>query len=137
MFADTLSIALTTICNTQKISYSAAAEICGISKGYFIRIAKREVSPTIQMLEKICNGLCLTPNDLLISPVLQNQLHYRIPMYITHVQSVLYGKGYTTYPICPRCGSLIEREYQHNCGHCGQCLSWKGFRKAIVVLPKQ
>ena len=28
------------------------------------------------------------------------------------------------YPVCPRCGSTMEREYQSYCDRCGQRLSW-------------
>ena len=42
--------------------------------------------------------------------------------------------GLSTYPLCPRCDLLMEREYQRYCDHGGQALSRKGFSRAIVIL---
>ena len=30
----------------------------------------------------------------------------------------------------------MEREYQSYCDRCGQALDWKGFSKALVILPE-
>ena len=135
MFSDALSTAVLRLCEAYRLSYEAAAERCGISPRYYGSIARKEASPTILVLEKICNGFQLTPNDLLMSPVVQQPLRFRIPMPVTHVQRFQLQNGFTTYPICPQCGLTFEREYQRYCEHCGQCLSWKGFSKAIIVLP--
>ena len=35
-------------------------------------------------------------------------------------------KNYS-YPICPRCRTSLEREYQSFCDRCGQALSWKKY----------
>lgn len=137
MFSDALSTAVLFLCETHHLSYEAAAERCGISPRYYGSIARREASPTILVLEKLCNGFQLTPNDLLVSPVLQQQLRFRLPMPVTHVQSLPYGNRFTTYPICPRCGITFEREYQRYCDRCGQSLNWRDFSKAIIVLPNK
>lgn len=134
-FSDVLSIAVLRLCETHKLSYEAAAERCGISPRYYGSIARKEAAPTILVLEKLCNGFQLTPNDLLVSPVLQQQLHFRIPIPVTHVQIHPYGSGFTTHPICPRCGISLEREYQFYCDRCGQLLSWQDLSKAVIILP--
>lgn len=33
--------------------------------------------------------------------------------------------GRSTYPVCPRCGIMLEREYVRFCDNCGQKLEWK------------
>ena len=38
------------------------------------------------------------------------------------------------FPVCPRCGSTLEREYQNFCDRCGQRLGWKELRRAEVIL---
>lgn len=134
MFSDALSTAVLRLCEINKLSYEAAAERCGISSRYYGSIARREASPTILVLEKLCNGFKLTPNDLLVSPVLGQQLCFRVPAPVTHIRALPCERGYTTYPICPRCGITFEREYQKYCDRCGQCLNWKDFSKAIIVL---
>ena len=58
---------------------------------------------------------------------------YRRPMSVTevfyYVDSLI---GPTTYPICPRCGMTMEREYQSYCDRCGQALDWDGLEKAVI-----
>jgi len=54
---------------------------------------------------------------------------YRTPMRITHLRK--YRNA--AYYVCPRCGITLEREFMAYCDRCGQCLDWKGYRKAIVV----
>ena len=39
-------------------------------------------------------------------------------------------------PVCPRCKTTMEREYMAYCDRCGQCLDWRGLKKAQVVYPK-
>ena len=133
MFSETLSTTVLRLCELHKLSFESAAERCGISSKHYGSIAKMKTTPSILVLEKICNGFQLTPNDLLISPSLRQQMGFRLPMTVTHVQKVPYQNGFTTYPICPRCGISFEREYQRFCDRCGQCLQWKGFWKAKII----
>lgn len=137
MFSDALSIAVFHLCHLYHISYRAAAKQCGISPGYYVAIARKRASPSIGVLEKICNAFELTPNDLLLLPDPQKQISLRIPMPVTQIQYYYCGyNGYTTYPICPHCGITLDREYQSYCDRCGQALEWKSFSKATILLPK-
>lgn len=58
---------------------------------------------------------------------------YRRPMSVTevfyYVDSLI---GPTTYPICPRCGMTMEREFQSFCDRCGQALKWNGLEQAVI-----
>ena len=58
---------------------------------------------------------------------------YRTPMRVTAVRRYLDCPQLFTYPICPRCGSTMDREYQAYCDRCGQALDWKGFSTAVVI----
>ena len=49
---------------------------------------------------------------------------YRIPLPVTKVQQLSNGDA---YPLCPRCGTLLPREYMCFCDCCGQMLDWKDF----------
>ena len=110
MFSDRLSAAVLRQCEINKLSYEAAGELCDISPRYYGSIARRKASPTILVLEKICNGFQLTPNDLLMDPVFgQEQLNFRLPMPVTHAKRFPCQNGFTTYPICPRCGITFDR----------------------------
>lgn len=66
MFLDNLSAALLRFCAARGLSYEEAAERCRISPRYFGEIVRRHTAPTLRTLEKICAGLDVTPNDLLL-----------------------------------------------------------------------
>ena len=57
-------------------------------------------------------------------------LDYRRPM---QVQELARYKSGGTFPVCPRCGSAMEREYQNYCDRCGQRLDWRGLHRARVA----
>ena len=59
-------------------------------------------------------------------------LTYRQPLKV--VQILLLKNG-DCFPVCPRCGITLEREYMSYCDRCGQCLEWKEYKKAILVKP--
>ena len=48
---------------------------------------------------------------------------YRTKMNITNIR--IYRNE--EYPICPRCGNILEREYMKYCNECGQCLGWENY----------
>lgn len=62
--------------------------------------------------------------------ILLDGFSYRMPMQVVDHWSYLDGLlGQVDYPICPRCGEHIEREYQRHCVLCGQALEWSEFKK--------
>lgn len=62
------------------------------------------------------------------------ELAFRVPMPVTQIR-MYHPDG--AYPVCPRCGISLEREYQRFCDRCGQRLDWKDYRDAEVVYPHQ
>lgn len=60
----------------------------------------------------------------------QAALGYRRPMAV--LELARHGSG-GLFPLCPRCGSAMEREYQGYCDRCGQRLDWRGLPKARVI----
>lgn len=60
----------------------------------------------------------------------QAALGYRQPMAVRELAR--YGSG-GLFPVCPRCGSAMEREYQNYCDRCGQRLSWRELRRAQII----
>lgn len=60
----------------------------------------------------------------------EEKLLYREAMLVKEVLVFKSGNG---YPVCPRCGSTFEREYQAFCDRCGQKLKWYGFGKAVKI----
>lgn len=55
---------------------------------------------------------------------------YRWPMSVTEVH--VY-RDRSSYPLCPRCKSTMEREYQRFCDRCGQRLNWSQLEDAREV----
>ena len=58
------------------------------------------------------------------------ELAFRSAMAVKEI--ALYRSG-ETYPLCPRCGVPLEREYQGFCDRCGQRLDWAGYSHALIV----
>lgn len=136
MFLDNLSASVLRLCDTRKLSYEAASERCDLSSRYFGDIARGKTAPTILTLEKLCVGFDLTPNDLLIPSDLWQEITFRTPMLVTAIRYYRCHYGNTSYPVCPRCGITLEREYQTYCDRCGQCLSWKDFARSTIIFPE-
>lgn len=59
--------------------------------------------------------------------------NYRIHMEVSMVRVIGFGLWTSSYPVCPRCGRTMDREYQSFCDRCGQALSWRRFGRAGVV----
>lgn len=57
-------------------------------------------------------------------------LRYRQTMQVRELTR--YPSG-GIFPLCPRCGSAMEREYQRYCDRCGQRLGWKEMRQARII----
>ncbi len=66
------------------------------------------------------------------------ELSYRSPMQVTEVllhNSTPDNWKYNScsgYPICPRCKTSMERDYQSFCDRCGQKLCWKNYKNAKI-----
>lgn len=63
-------------------------------------------------------------------PSLLSAVSYRVPM---EVQAIRLLPGGDSYPICPRCGITLDREYMAYCDRCGQHLGWVLIDIATVV----
>ena len=124
MFLDNLSTSVLKLCDTRR-----QRQMCIRDRG--------KTTPTILTLEKLCVGFDLTPNDLLIPSELWREMAFREPMPVTHIRCFHFFHGLTGFPVCPQCGRTLEREYQPYCDRCGQCLDWKGFSKATIILPQK
>lgn len=137
MFLANLSNSILRICGAKDLSYEAASELCDLSSRYFGDIVRQKSAPTIITLEKLCSGLEQSPNELLgVSPVLQ-EVSYREPMKVTQIRCYRAFRVLTSFPVCPRCQTTLEREYQNFCDRCGQKLDWSVFGKATVLFPHE
>lgn len=137
MFLDNLSTSVLRLCNSRNLNYEAASERCELSSRYFGDIARGKTAPTILTLEKLCVGFDLTPNDLLVPSMIWQEISFREPMPVTHVRCLHWHCGVSGFPVCPRCGVTMEREYQSYCDRCGQHLDWKDFSKATIILSEK
>lgn len=115
MFLDNLSLSLLEILDKNKYSYKKLAHICNISPEFIGKMVRKEAQPTITVLQKMCESLSTSPNQLLGVNV-DKELTYRTPMQISNYKSA--------YPLCPRCNSALSRHNQPFCDKCGQKLKW-------------
>ena len=132
MYLDALSDSLSRLCDEAGLTYEAASRRCRCSPQYFSAIIRRKSVPSIAVLGNLCNGFGKTPDCL--SPDMEEE-SYRTPMRVEAVRAFRWGNGFSAFPICPRCQSTMEREYQAFCDRCGQRLSWRGFRRAAILMP--
>ena len=66
----------------------------------------------------------------------QKECRYRIPF---EIKKISIQQNEYSFPICPRCKDVIDREYQSFCDRCGQRLAWNWYDegKVKVVKPKK
>lgn len=49
------------------------------------------------------------------------------------VQTIIHYPNESDYPLCPRCGCSLDREYLSFCNCCGQKLAWSKLKNATVL----
>lgn len=131
MFCDNLSAFLHQVCKANHLSHADISEQCGVSSCTIGRIIRKEVVPSIAVLEKLCIGLHCSPDELLGFANIKQGFIFRTPMRVTALYLLRDKFG---YPICPRCGSPLDREYQAYCDRCGQYLSWERYGVDTIVI---
>ena len=134
MFLDNLSSAVLRLCDEKELTYEKASERCHISTRYFGDIARCKRAPSVLTLEKLCTGLEVTPNDLLLLQEENRELSFRHALPVVQIRQYQGYPRKNEYPVCPRCKVTLEREYQEFCDRCGQCLDWGMFSKAEIIV---
>lgn len=127
MFSKNLSAALLRIIDEREMTQEDLAEICDLSPRFIGNIIRGHSSMRLDTFEKLCSGLDVTPDQILIPD------KHPTDCAATQVTHVLYNENTGGYPICPVCKRTIEREYQSFCERCGTRLGWKDFKTAKVV----
>lgn len=82
------------------------------------------------------NAMSFKPAAILrLGAALFSLAKYRVPM---QVKELCRFCGGDIYPVCPRCGATVEREYMRFCDRCGQRLGWEFFDYTVIVAaPRQ
>lgn len=62
----------------------------------------------------------------------EKELEYRVSKRVTECKYFI--SLCTSFPICPTCRHLIDREYLSYCSTCGQKLDWRYYRKAKTII---
>ena len=125
-FVNNLADSLLRIIEKDCLSYEKLAHLCELSTRFITKIIHRKSAPTIKTLQKMCESLSCTPNDLLLG-YYDNAASYRIAMPIVEFATADYLCEETYYPRCPKCKAFIDRDFQEYCSSCGQHLNWKNF----------
>ena len=58
---------------------------------------------------------------------IEEELSYRGKMRVKEYRQY---SDLNCFPVCPRCGSSLEIDFQAYCDRCGQALNWKKYHKA-------
>ncbi len=130
MFSKNLSAALLKIIDEKNITQEDLAEICDLSPRFIGNIIRGHSSMRLDTFEKICSGLEVTPDEILIpknSPPV-SAINTKQVTQVFYLNDSVGG-----FPICPNCKRTIEHEFQSFCDRCGQRLGWKEFKSAEVV----
>lgn len=107
MFLDNLSDSLRGLCAEGKLSHEAAAEHCGISTRFFGDIVRKKCSPSLNTLEKLCQGFGKTPNELLKIDPCTAKSACPASMSVYTLQSVKPSElKRTLQPFCEKCTEL-------------------------------
>ena len=110
-----------------KMSQMEFSEKCDISHDTLSLIERCKIETKIDTIQKIAAYVGCEVIDLISDEIGYIKL-YRKAMAVK--ECVLYTHTGYSFPVCPRCNSSLEREYQSYCDRCGQCLDWKEYRKA-------
>ena len=138
MFLDNLCDRISCIYDERKLTYETAAELCDLSPRHIGNILCHKTKQlSIPTFEKLCKGFEMSPNDLLLPKEVQTAISQLQPMPVTHIHCYYCSNGMTGYPVCPNCKTTMEREFQRHCDRCGQCLDWKLFSQATIILPER
>jgi len=49
------------------------------------------------------------------------------------IKEIFVCRNGDSFPVCPKCKSTLERDYQAFCDRCGQKLKWKKYYKAKLI----
>lgn len=105
------------------LSQEQLALIAGMSVSCLRAIERGGANPTLDALCRIADAL----DEPFMSVVSVESLHR--PMAVAEI---LRCAG-RQFPVCPRCGQTLEREYQAYCDRCGQCLNRRALPHAVVI----
>lgn len=133
MFSDNLSISLLQLCDSYDLSYEAASALCDLSPGQFGSLVRGNANPKLHTLEKLCVGFKVTPNDLLGLCFGERS----IAMTVAEIRCLFISGAFTGFPVCPRCNTSLDREFQAFCDRCGQMLNWRDYRNARLIYPQK
>ena len=123
MFLANLSRSLLEIIEENKLTYEKLAHRCNISTRYMSKIINCNATPSVKVLQKICNTTKRTPNQLLRIDT-NEELSYRSPLRVTEIRTLTANRVKTQYMVCPRCECFLMRHNQQFCCECGQKLEW-------------
>ena len=135
MFSKELATKLIKIIDEREITVETLAKTVGLTREYITGIKNGHNTPSLDSFEKICSGLGLEPNDLLIS---KNSLQgdKAKPKKVTTIYREIKGNKINFIPVCPTCNSLLHNDWESYCNRCGQRLSWERYAESKIVCHK-
>ncbi len=132
MFTKELSSNLLKILNEKKLTVSALSELTHMSRNHMNNIISQKQVLSVEMLENICSGLEVNPDELLLSDK-SKQKDKSKPMKVTQIVCSKGSNNTMHSPICPDCGKKLIKDNQAFCDKCGRRLSWREYSKAEML----
>ena len=135
MFSNELAVKVLKLIDERNMTLEGLSEASGLSRKFINNVTSGKQVPTLNSLEKLCSALEVEPNDLLINEKSKNE-ERSVAMLVNTIYCNNHKSPSTYTPICPRCNSLLQNNWQSFCDICGQKLSWKHFLDSKVVMQK-
>ena len=117
------------------MTLESVAEATGLTYRFISNVTRGVQVPGLDSFEKICAGLEVEPNDLLINEKSRSKEKAH-PMKIKKVYCKRKGNLVAYIPICPSCESSLRREYENYCEKCGQKLSWSNYEDSELIMDE-
>ncbi len=133
MFSKELAVKLLKIIDERDMTLESVAEATGLTYRFISNVTRGVQVPGLDTFEKICAGLELEPNDLLINEKSKLKDKSR-PMNVNKVYCKGESFSVAFLPVCPSCEAILHREFENYCEKCGQRLSWKDYENSELIM---
>lgn len=129
MFKKTLASAVLKLLEEKNISQGWLSKETEITQRQINNIINHPSNSTLSSLERLCVGLDVTPNDLLIPPQAKIDAE---PKEVNEIRINPKNSIKIYSPLCPHCKEPLIAEYIAYCDHCSGRLKWHNYCQAKI-----
>lgn len=99
----------------------------------FLKLLRRKIHYRVKYHRKVfrCHHTFLPNQTIVLNIEIQiSEKPQEVEMFR------LYDSQGYTYPLCPYCCRVLDREYTNYCEHCGQHLAWHRYDKGKLTIEQ-